>query len=67
MKTKGRPKSRNIEDRRSPFGTTALSPMSWESKVEAHYRTTIKDAAQSKSYGNKLTKPARNNRSKKNG
>lgn len=60
MKTQGRPKSRNIEDRRTPFGTTALSPMSWASKVEAHYRTTIKDASQNKRSGQTFQKNARN-------
>lgn len=65
MKTQGRPKSRNIEDRRTPFGSNSLNGMTWLSKVEAHYRTSIKDAASNKSSGSKFTKPARHQERKR--
>lgn len=35
MKTKGRPQSKNIEDRRSPFGSNSLTNISWKGKVNS--------------------------------
>lgn len=44
MKTKGRAKSKNIEDRRSPFGSEAVPKMKWKSKVVIHMVDSFKAA-----------------------
>lgn len=69
MQWKGRPKSKNIEDRRKdppyngPIAITGIQmkkkdppEMSWGSKVEAHYRTSIRDASQNKRSGQRFKK-----------
>lgn len=65
MKTQGRARSKNIDDQRSSFGSNSLNGMTWHSKVEAHYRTSIKDAASNKSSGSKFTKPVRHQERKR--
>lgn len=54
MKTEGRPKSKNIEDRRNYFGTPANSQMTWKNSVSTFYMESIIGASKNRREGSKL-------------
>lgn len=64
MKTQGRPKSRNIEDKRSYFGTESMNKIAWKNKVGAFYGQSITGASRNEKSGMTFTKNARNKRGK---
>lgn len=60
MKVSGRPKSKNIEDRRSPFGSDSVNPnYEWKNKVGAFYGQSITGASRNERSGMKFTKNRR--------
>lgn len=49
MKYKGRPQSRNIDDRRSPFGSNSLNTsMSWNDKVKTFLGESLSSSTSGK-------------------
>jgi hypothetical protein len=54
MKTGGRPKSKNIDDRRNWSGSDAKSQMTWKSGVHAFYMESIMGASKNRVEGRKI-------------
>lgn len=54
MKTEGRPKSKNIDDRRNWTGSTAKSQMTWKNSVSTFYMESITGASKNRVEGRKI-------------
>lgn len=59
MKTAGRPKSKNVDDRRNWTGSTAKSQMSWKDSVSTFYMDSITGASSNRKEGRELKKRKR--------
>jgi hypothetical protein len=61
MKTKGRPQSKNIDDRRNYFGTNAKSQITWKDRVNTFVMDSLSGASQNRKEGS----PIKRNRKRK--